>query len=104
MAASGGARAHARDLLIERRSACGEDGMEDAVSMALAASWRLMNRCGVVGNAIGQLQVGGGASLLDRSKSIKSELMALFEVGSTDAEGIDSCGPDAMVAVANCSR
>ena len=46
--------------------------------MALAAMRRLMRRCGLHPEEVGQLRVGS-ASVLDRSKSMKSELMALLE-------------------------
>ena len=96
-----GACALTRNFLIERVSACA-DG-EDVVSMALAATCRLLRQCGVAVGAIGQLQVGC-SSPLDRSKSIKSELMALVEgCDSADSEGVDCCGAsDAMAAVLSC--
>ena len=47
-----------------------------------------MRRCGVLPKQVGKLQVGS-ESLLDRSKSIKSHLMALFPRGSASVEGVD---------------
>ena len=74
---------------MERYTACGED--EDAVSMARTALHRLIRRCSAQPAEIGALHVG--PSLLDRSKSIKTELMALVEAaGCSDAEGADGYG------------
>ena len=63
---------------------------EDAVSMALSAVSRLMKRHGIAWTEIGRLEVGTESSS-DRSKSVKSHLMQLFEAhGATDVEGIDT--------------
>jgi len=51
---------------------------EDPVSMALTSVSRMMQRHGIDWNTIGWLGVGT-ESLTDRSKSIKSNLMQLFE-------------------------
>ena len=81
--------------LQERYSVCGED--EDALSMSLTALNSLMRRCWVRPGAVGQLQLSS-ASLLDRSKSMKTEVMALVEAdGSAVAEGIDSSSADAAL-------
>ena len=71
------------------REFCGPDWDEDPVSFALTAIARLMWRNGLRHADIGMIQVGT-ESLLDRSKSIKSNLMALFEEhGVTDIQGTD---------------
>ena len=58
------------------------------MSMALTALHRLLHRCGVRSAEVGALFVSPG--LLDRSKSIKTELMTLMEVhGYADVDGID---------------
>ena len=54
----------------------GED--EDPVSMALTAVSRLMWRYRIKHQEVGMMYVGS-ESLLDRAKSIKSNLMMLFE-------------------------
>ena len=87
--------------LHERYSTCGKD--EDAVSMALTAIHRLTRQCGVRLENVGLLQLGS-ASLLDRSKSMKSELTALLEAGGcATAEGVDACS-GAAAAVLSCVR
>ena len=45
---------------------------------------------------VGYLQVSS-ASLLDRSKSMKSELLLLIEPACTNNEGVDYCAPDEFV-------
>ena len=68
---------------------CGED--EDAVSMGLTATQRLLDGNDVQATEVGDVRVAS-ASLLDRSKSLKTELMALFESRSeASAEGTDLC-------------
>ena len=58
--------------------------------MALTVLRRLIERHGVQHSDVGMLQVSS-ESLLDRSKSIKSHLMALFEPhGCTNIEGVDN--------------
>lgn len=67
---------------------CGND--EDPVSMALTAVQRLMERYGVDWKQIGRLEVGT-ESAFDRSKSIKTYLMQLFEDhGCNNIEGVDT--------------
>ena len=51
------------------------------LSMALTAVRRLVEGCGVRWEDVGMVQVGS-ESLLDRSKSLKSHLMALFPAGA----------------------
>jgi hypothetical protein len=73
----------------ERCHACGED--EDAVSMALTAMHRLMRRCAMQTCEVGTLHVR--VAPLDRSKSMKSELMMGLETGEcAEAEGVDHYG------------
>jgi hydroxymethylglutaryl-CoA synthase len=67
---------------------CSDD--EDAVSMAMTALSRLLTRCGLEYSEIGRLEVGT-ESQVDRAKSIKSFLMALFEEqGIRNIEGTDT--------------
>ena len=73
-------------LRVSELSACDED--EDAVSMALTAVSRLVEAHGLRYEDVGMLQVAS-ESLLDRSKSVKSHLMALFG-GCADIEGLDA--------------
>ena len=74
-------------LMMREWAACDED--EDVVSMALTVVRRLIERHSVRHLDIGMLQVSS-ESLLDRSKSIKSHLMALFEPhGCANIEGVD---------------
>ncbi|EZA55851.1 hypothetical protein DMN91_011889 [Ooceraea biroi] len=63
---------------------------EDINSLALTVTHRLMERYAVKPQDIGRLEVGT-ETILDKSKSIKSLLMQLFEPhGCTDIEGIDT--------------
>ena len=67
---------------------CGDN--EDVISMAMTVVHRLMKRAGLDWGSIGRLEVGT-ESLVDRSKSIKTHLMHLFEAhGCCDMEGIDT--------------
>ena len=71
---------------VGQHAACGED--EDAASMALTAMHRLLRRCGVRSAEVGVLHLG--PTLLDRSKSTKTELVALMEASNyTDLEGVN---------------
>ena len=73
--------------LMECYSGCGED--EDVVSMALTALYRLMRTQNLSPEQIGYLCVGSQTPR-DRSKGIKSELMALLECGGqASVEGVD---------------
>ena len=63
---------------------------EDVNSLCLTAVHRLMDRYGIKPKDVGRLEVGT-ETILDKSKSIKSILMQLFEPhGCTDIEGVDS--------------
>ncbi|XP_046470712.1 hydroxymethylglutaryl-CoA synthase 1 [Neodiprion pinetum] len=63
---------------------------EDINSLCLTVVQRLMERHGVKPQDIGRLEVGT-ETIIDKSKSVKSVLMQLFEpFGCTDIEGVDS--------------
>ena len=69
---------------------CGTGEDEDPVSIGLTAVSRLMYRYNVKFSEVGMMYVGS-ESLIDRSKSIKSNLMMLFnEHGCYDVEGSDT--------------
>ena len=101
--AAEGAPKEAPRRLFEMYSACGED--EDASSMALTVVRRLSSRCGISLETVGQLCVGS-TSLLDRSKSLKTELMALWEAGAiADVEGVSEltfCDADGLTVLQSC--
>lgn len=63
---------------------------EDIYSMSLTVCSKLIESYNIDINNIGRLEVGT-ETLLDKSKSVKSVLMQLFESsGNTDIEGIDT--------------
>ncbi|XP_012272077.1 hydroxymethylglutaryl-CoA synthase 1 [Orussus abietinus] len=63
---------------------------EDVNSLCLTVVHRLLDGYGINPKDIGRLEVGT-ETLLDKSKSVKSVLMQLFEPsGNTDVEGVDS--------------
>lgn len=67
------------------------DDREDVASLCLTALERLMQKSGpdVTYKDIGRLEVGT-ETLIDKSKSVKSILMKLFdESGNSDVEGVD---------------
>jgi hydroxymethylglutaryl-CoA synthase len=75
-------------LLQEQIGFCGDD--EDSVSMALTVVSRLLKRANIPLDKIGRVEVGT-ESLLDRSKSIKTHLMTIFQAaGCYDIEGVDN--------------
>ena len=90
-------------LLTERFTACDED--EDTMSMGLTALHRLMHRFGVLPEEVGALHMGS-ASLLDRSKCMKTSLMSLFQSAGCDIEGVDHSAASlgGVAAVNACSR
>ena len=89
----------APELIAMHFSACGDD--EDASSMSLTATYRMMRRCSVHPGEVGALHVS--ATLLDRSKSIKTELMTLIESNDgKDAEGTDHYRVSSGSAVLSC--
>ena len=63
---------------------------EDVVSMAMTAVYNLMKKHSLLPKHIGRLDVGS-ESLTDKSKSLKTHLMDLFNpYGNSDIEGITS--------------
>ncbi|KAL2355381.1 hydroxymethylglutaryl-coenzyme A synthase C terminal-domain-containing protein [Cryomyces antarcticus] len=66
------------------------DDREDIYSLALTTVSSLMSKYNVEPNSIGRLEVGT-ETLLDKSKSVKSVLMQLFQKsGNTNVEGVDT--------------
>ncbi|KAK2985068.1 hypothetical protein RJ640_022946 [Escallonia rubra] len=64
--------------------------VEDVVSMSLTAVTSLLEKYGIDWKQIGRLEVGS-ETVIDKSKSIKTFLMQVFEAcGNTDIEGVDS--------------
>ncbi|CAI5966694.1 unnamed protein product [Closterium sp. NIES-64] len=64
---------------------------EDVISMSLTVAQRLLEKNGVDASRIGRLEVGT-ETVIDKSKSIKTAIMTLFEAsGNADVEGVDSC-------------
>ena len=79
---------YTQGLMMTEFSGTGED--EDPVSLGLTATARLMWQYNVKFEEVGLMYVGS-ESLLDRSKSIKSNLMMLWnEHGCYDVEGVDT--------------
>lgn len=66
------------------------DDREDIYSLALTTVSSLLRKYSIDPNSIGRLEVGT-ETLLDKSKSVKSVLMQLFEpCGNTNIEGVDT--------------
>ncbi|GAM39947.1 3-hydroxy-3-methylglutaryl-CoA synthase [Talaromyces pinophilus] len=66
------------------------DDLEDIYSLSLTTLSSLMRKYNIDPKSIGRLEVGT-ETLLDKSKSVKSVLMQLFEEsGNTNIEGIDT--------------
>ncbi|KAK6117109.1 hypothetical protein DH2020_049154 [Rehmannia glutinosa] len=64
--------------------------VEDVISMSMTAVTSLLEKYKVDPKQIGRLEVGS-ETVLDKSKSIKTFLMPIFEkCGNTDIEGVDS--------------
>nr|ANW07497.1 hydroxymethylglutaryl-CoA synthase [Isodon rubescens] len=64
--------------------------VEDVISMSMTAVTSLLEKYGVDPKQIGRLEVGS-ETVLDKSKSIKTFLMPIFEkCGNSDIEGVDS--------------
>ncbi|KAG9509453.1 Hydroxymethylglutaryl-CoA synthase, cytoplasmic, partial [Fragariocoptes setiger] len=64
--------------------------LEDIHSMSLTVTQQLLEKSGVALNDIGFLMVGT-ETLVDKSKSVKSVLMQLFESsGNSDIQGVDT--------------
>ncbi|EGG18981.1 3-hydroxy-3-methylglutaryl-coenzyme A synthase 2 [Cavenderia fasciculata] len=69
-------------------SYCGD--REDIVSMCMNALKQLMEKYNIDYNSIGRLEVGT-ETIIDKSKSIKTALMSLFqESGNFNVEGVDT--------------
>ena len=63
---------------------------EDINSLCLTVVEQLMQRTGISYTDVGRLEVGT-ETIVDKSKSVKSVLMQLFdESGNTDLEGVDT--------------
>uniref|UniRef100_A0A665VQP0 Hydroxymethylglutaryl-CoA synthase n=1 Tax=Echeneis naucrates TaxID=173247 RepID=A0A665VQP0_ECHNA len=63
---------------------------EDINSLCLTVVQRLMEKNGLSFDSVGRLEVGT-ETIIDKSKSVKTVLMQLFEdSGNTDVEGIDT--------------
>ncbi|TNN53118.1 Hydroxymethylglutaryl-CoA synthase, cytoplasmic [Liparis tanakae] len=63
---------------------------EDINSLCLTVVQRLMERNGLSYDSVGRLEVGT-ETIIDKSKSVKTVLMQLFEdSGNTDVEGVDT--------------
>ncbi|XP_068669773.1 hydroxymethylglutaryl-CoA synthase-like [Aristolochia californica] len=63
---------------------------EDVISMSLTVVTSLLEKYGIDPKQIGRLEVGS-ETVIDKSKSIKTWLMQIFEEGgNTDIEGVDS--------------
>lgn len=64
--------------------------VEDVISMSLTVVSSLLEKYGIDAKRIGRLEVGS-ETVIDKSKSIKTFLMQIFEAcGNTDIEGVDS--------------
>ncbi|TKY55360.1 Hydroxymethylglutaryl-CoA synthase [Spatholobus suberectus] len=64
--------------------------LEDVISMSLTVVFSLLEKYGIDPKQIGRLEVGS-ETVIDKSKSIKTFLMQIFEkYGNTDIEGVDS--------------
>ncbi|KAF7828327.1 Hydroxymethylglutaryl-CoA synthase [Senna tora] len=64
--------------------------LEDVISMSLTVVTSLLEKYGIDPKQIGRLEVGS-ETVIDKSKSIKTFLMQIFEkYGNTDIEGVDS--------------
>nr|CAB3497262.1 unnamed protein product [Digitaria exilis]CAB3502217.1 unnamed protein product [Digitaria exilis] len=69
-------------------SFCAE--VEDVISMSLTVVKSLLKKYNIDPKCIGRLEVGS-ETVIDKSKSIKTWLMQIFEeYGNTDIEGVDS--------------
>lgn len=78
--------------------------VEDVISMSLTAVTSLLEKYNIDPKQIGRLEVGS-ETVLDKSKSIKTFLMQIFEeYGNTDVEGVDSTNAcyGGTAALLNC--
>ncbi|KAK8483804.1 hypothetical protein V6N13_021597 [Hibiscus sabdariffa] len=78
--------------------------VEDVISMSLTAVTSLLEKYKIDPKQIGRLEVGS-ETVIDKSKSIKTFLMPIFEErGNTDIEGVDSTNAcyGGTAALLNC--
>ncbi|KDP25525.1 hypothetical protein JCGZ_20681 [Jatropha curcas] len=78
--------------------------VEDVISMSLTAVSSLLEKYNIDPKQIGRLEVGS-ETVIDKSKSIKTFLMQIFEkYGNTDVEGVDSTNAcyGGTAALLNC--
>ncbi|KAK6935320.1 Hydroxymethylglutaryl-coenzyme A synthase, C-terminal domain [Dillenia turbinata] len=78
--------------------------VEDVISMSLTVVNSLLKKYGIDPKLIGRLEVGS-ETVIDKSKSIKTFLMQIFEKsGNTDIEGVDSSNAcyGGTAALLNC--
>ncbi|KAM7256194.1 hypothetical protein ACFE04_011935 [Oxalis oulophora] len=78
--------------------------VEDVISMSLTVVSTLLHKYNVDPKQIGRLEVGS-ETVIDKSKSIKTFLMQIFEKkGNTDIEGVDSTNAcyGGTAALLNC--
>ncbi|OAY65044.1 hydroxymethylglutaryl-CoA synthase-like isoform X1 [Ananas comosus] len=78
--------------------------LEDVISMSLTVVTSLLKKYQVDPKLIGRLEVGS-ETVIDKSKSIKTWLMQIFEeYGNTDIEGVDSTNAcyGGTAALLNC--
>lgn len=79
---------YTKGLMQDKMGFCTD--LEDINSITLTVTKRLIDESGVSLNDIGYLEVGT-ETILDKSKSVKTVLMELFEAsGNTDIEGVDT--------------
>lgn len=79
---------YTKGLMQDKMGFCTD--LEDINSIALTVTKKLLDQSGVSLNDVGYLEVGT-ETILDKSKSVKSVLMLLFESsGNTDIEGVDT--------------
>lgn len=79
---------YTKGLMQDKMGFCTD--LEDINSIALTVTKRLIDESGVSLKDIGYLEVGT-ETILDKSKSVKTVLMELFEAsGNTDIEGVDT--------------
>lgn len=79
---------YTKGLMQDKMGFCTD--LEDINSIALTVTRRLIDESKVSLNDIGYLEVGT-ETILDKSKSVKTVLMELFESsGNTDIEGVDT--------------
>nr|AQZ26753.1 3-hydroxy-3-methylglutaryl-CoA synthase [Eucommia ulmoides] len=80
--------------------------VEDVISMSLTAVTSLLEKYGIDPTQIGRMEVGS-ETVIDKSKSIKTFLMQIFEeCGNTDIEGVDSTNAcyGGTAALLNCTN